>query len=733
MRFLNRIYENVNLLKVFNVRKRLIVSTSFLVLLLIIVNFVLFFIFIMNGYIVQLKNSNESLIKQIGFSYEMVLKNIKNSVFKTALSDEELQSLVRNYDNSFDYRNKIFNKLYDIVLANEYIQSVYLYIPSHNQVFSTSNNAEKITSFENFSDQSVFSNIGERAYYCLEPRLIEYNRIEKLVFSIVSSVPLYNESNGVYLAVNVDLDKLRYDIMVKFKKSQHLNFYVVDDRNCIIITEKTNDCLGKVLENKPANTVLYNGLWGNVLYNNISITSVYHSKFLKWKFVLENSINTSTSSLMSRVKGLLWIVDVSISVLAVSLLLLVVLIIIFTRPINRLLAKYNEQLWKNFITEDIHIVEETKQQIIGEWLKFDDAKFGAVVLRIEDNSNNNKIMSYYKQLLEQTIDFVKEQENLRAKPIVINTNTIAIVICYPGTPSFKACEQKQEKLAKTIYQRINPLHRNMIYLGVSTVKEHIGLIPAAYKECIEMFKYKLSFNDSHLLYFSDIRDREEVHEYPGILEKQLLNNIAIGNIEPCRALIDEFFSSFTNPAVKITDYEILDRVYRLRDSVLRNFDSYLRDDDLKRVADLKIYSLNEIKDVLNEVIEKICCKVMQQNDDEKSMLYKRIVNYIDAYYAQPDISLDKIAEAFNLNRNYVSKVVKEVTGYHFTDYINAKRIELAKKLLQSTDKTINSIAREVGFNYSYYFIRIFKSLEGVTPGQYRESLKQGVVVIDYNK
>ena len=89
---------------------------------------------------------------------------------------------------------------------------------------------------------------------------------------------------------------------------------------------------------------------------------------------------------------------------------------------------------------------------------------------------------------------------------------------------------------------------------------------------------------------------------------------------------------------------------------------------------------------------------------------------------QPDISLDKIAEMLNLNRNYISKIVKEITGYNFTDYVNGKRIALAKKLLRERGKTINDIAAEVGFNYSYYFIRIFKSFEGITPGQYREKM-----------
>ncbi|MDR3174802.1 MAG: AraC family transcriptional regulator [Treponema sp.] len=44
------------------------------------------------------------------------------------------------------------------------------------------------------------------------------------------------------------------------------------------------------------------------------------------------------------------------------------------------------------------------------------------------------------------------------------------------------------------------------------------------------------------------------------------------------------------------------------------------------------------------------------------------------------------------------------------------------------DMTVEEIAKAAGYNYSYYFIKIFKSIEGVTPGQYRSARAAGGII-----
>ena len=54
-----------------------------------------------------------------------------------------------------------------------------------------------------------------------------------------------------------------------------------------------------------------------------------------------------------------------------------------------------------------------------------------------------------------------------------------------------------------------------------------------------------------------------------------------------------------------------------------------------------------------------------------------------------------------------------------TDYITEYRMEIAKKMLFDTDKTIFEIAVAVGFQDQRYFSKRFKQIVGKTPSEYR--------------
>lgn len=100
--------------------------------------------------------------------------------------------------------------------------------------------------------------------------------------------------------------------------------------------------------------------------------------------------------------------------------------------------------------------------------------------------------------------------------------------------------------------------------------------------------------------------------------------------------------------------------------------------------------------------------------------FMKLMKYINENY-RGEISLTSAAQALNMNSNYVSQLFKREAGVTFVHYITQKRLEDAKKLLVTTQKPLTDIALEVGFNDTFYFIKTFKKLTGVTPGQYRDN------------
>ena len=69
---------------------------------------------------------------------------------------------------------------------------------------------------------------------------------------------------------------------------------------------------------------------------------------------------------------------------------------------------------------------------------------------------------------------------------------------------------------------------------------------------------------------------------------------------------------------------------------------------------------------------------------------------------------------------YLSKTFKKATGKGLLDYIHTLRIEKAKELIKSTDKSLKVIAEEVGYSNNLTLIRAFKRYEGITPSAYKE-------------
>jgi len=118
------------------------------------------------------------------------------------------------------------------------------------------------------------------------------------------------------------------------------------------------------------------------------------------------------------------------------------------------------------------------------------------------------------------------------------------------------------------------------------------------------------------------------------------------------------------------------------------------------------------------------CKKYEDNVireiDVDNRIIQEVATYIYDHYAE-NLSLDVVAEKFNLSRSYLSKKFKTSTGFGFKEYIINVRIQRACTLLLETNKSITDIAFECGFNDSNYFGDAFRKAKGVSPHKYRKN------------
>lgn len=125
-----------------------------------------------------------------------------------------------------------------------------------------------------------------------------------------------------------------------------------------------------------------------------------------------------------------------------------------------------------------------------------------------------------------------------------------------------------------------------------------------------------------------------------------------------------------------------------------------------------------ITDILSIFITEFCV------GEEKNITskVKSIKSYIDLHFTE-DITLDSLAEFFFINKFYISREFKKYYKITVFQYIMDKRMQLAKKLLIQTKKSIEEIAIESGFHGQNYFSRRFKMYEGISCLAYRKKHK----------
>lgn len=155
--------------------------------------------------------------------------------------------------------------------------------------------------------------------------------------------------------------------------------------------------------------------------------------------------------------------------------------------------------------------------------------------------------------------------------------------------------------------------------------------------------------------------------------------------------------------------------------------------------------LDKISSELQRPIDKHSKRLISRNIEllldycmrfyERQFITRQVVNrdaltqfeeLLDAYFVDDQAmqhglpSVKYFADKICLSPNYFGDLIKKETGKSPQEYIQNKIIDLAKEKIIGSEKTVNQIAYELGFQYPQHFTRIFKKRVGCTPSEYRK-------------
>lgn len=107
---------------------------------------------------------------------------------------------------------------------------------------------------------------------------------------------------------------------------------------------------------------------------------------------------------------------------------------------------------------------------------------------------------------------------------------------------------------------------------------------------------------------------------------------------------------------------------------------------------------------------------------------ERVVANVKSYILEnldKRLSLHEVAAVFNFNPNYLSHLFSKYAGEGFVEYTTSVRIAAAKEMLANGEGKVYEIAERLGFESAFYFSKVFKKVEGLSPREYLHRLNAG--------
>ncbi len=150
--------------------------------------------------------------------------------------------------------------------------------------------------------------------------------------------------------------------------------------------------------------------------------------------------------------------------------------------------------------------------------------------------------------------------------------------------------------------------------------------------------------------------------------------------------------------------------------------TYLKDiinDEIKRLISVfphshltsSFHSKEKLECVLNYVLYEIINNSELESQNQHII---KILKYIEAHLSE-NMTLDDISKHINLTKEYTSNLFKKELGTTVIDYVNRRKMMVAKNLIDSGEVRLTEVASRLGFENYSYFSKLFKKYYDTSP------------------
>lgn len=358
-------------------------------------------------------------------------------------------------------------------------------------------------------------------------------------------------------------------------------------------------------------------------------------------------------------------------------------------------------------------------------LNFKGSVYCIIIFRFDTDLNNYDtleltIVSSFKQLLREILGRVVPDAFI----CDLDEQQLVMLVDYPALQQERLNPYIEDVAARLKQEMPKNLFESLL-ISCGNIVDQLIDIPVSFEKAKLAFKINSANRHSNILWYAGTGNYTVNYYFPTDLQTKLINNVKSGDKGAVKSILNILFtknfmdSNLSTSLHKLFIYELLGVIIKLWNQI--GFDEKTYNYIISNTDNIDKYSeLKQIKIITDSYY--MLCEIMNGQSDKQNLnTNKQIIEYIDEYYHDCNISLASIADKFNMNESYLSYIFKQQSGIKLSSYIEHLRIQKAKELLGNTALPINEIAIKTGYLSTNTFCRAFKRVTGINATTFRGS------------
>lgn len=266
----------------------------------------------------------------------------------------------------------------------------------------------------------------------------------------------------------------------------------------------------------------------------------------------------------------------------------------------------------------------------------------------------------------------------------------------------------------------------VLTIGVGGEYNSIHDIPKSYIEACTALDFRFVKGNSTIIFYEEMtKEQSNCNSYPHEDIAKLEVFIKQGdtdNIETILGRLIDFIKDQDTPIfiARRICYDIINIVMRTMNEIYKEF-AFVNAKYPDVFALREFETVDQFVDIIKIICYDICNYVKENQYKQCEQMLRNILDYIDENYTHCNFSIQNMADRFNMSTSGISQYFKDQTGQNILDYVSYLKIEKAKKLLMETGIPVKDVCKDIGYYNVSSFIRRFKQMTGLTPGEYRKN------------